>query len=813
MAYISDQPAAVSGQKNKRSTKRFLSAKSVRLGQINEYTAAERHLPAAIALFPILGRIFDSMKKYLILPISLGIAALLAATSLTWISQNAPLTHAAPLTTWHVNAATGNDLNDCLSPGTACETITEAADKAFDGDTVQIATGVYTEALELSKQLTLAGAGTSSTFLDGEDNHRVLQATSLNGLTLQNLTVQNGRVTGANGAGIFNFQTLTLANVQVINNTTDGGGAAIYNNGTLILQNTQVLSNTSEGVGAGIYNWYSGMVSITDSTFAHNAGHQGGGIYNLGDLDIIDSTIQGNSAVLFGAGLTIFGGTTQITGTTFLENQTVGYGGGIVNNLGVLTVTNSTVSANTAVDRSGIANISASAQTALINSTIAGNFATSPSSARVGGVSNDSTGVISLQNTLVADNEGRNCGASGSWTSLGNNLSSDTYCNFTAPGDLLNIPAQLAPLADYGGDTLTHALLPGSPAIDAGDNTICPGLDQRVVSRPIDGHNDGSATCDIGAYESQNSLTINNIQLAEGDASTTDAIFTVSLAPTSTQVVTVAYATADGTASAGTDYTPVSEILNFNPGISVQQVSVPVTGDTDDEPDQTFSVNLTNAVNADILVGSGLGTIIDDDGLSSLTLADTSVDEGNTGTSLAAFAVTLSPMSTQVVQVNFMTIDGTASEGADYLSTSGTLTFNPGETIQTIEVSVIGDLVDEGISEAFTVNLHTPSNANIADDSAVGTIQDDENARFSRRVPHRPGRQLWLGFCRVHGDPDDPHRIHRDRGLCLLQRGRRGLCHPGRGLCRSIGDADLYHGCDGTGLQRFSHRGYRIRVK
>ena len=338
---------------------------------------------------------------------------------------------------------------------------------------------------------------------------------------------------------------------------------------------------------------------------------------------------------------------------------------------------------------------------------------------------------ISLKNTLVADNDGRNCGANGSWTSLGSNLSSDNYCAFTAPGDMMNTAADLAPLGYYGGDTLTHALLPGSQAIDAGDNNGCPDNDQRGISRPVDGNNDGAASCDIGAFEAQNSLTINDVLHPEGDMSATNAIFTVTLSPTSTQIISVAYTTANGTAFAGSDYTAVSGTLVFNPGDSQQQIAVSVTGDTNDEPDQTFFVNLSQAVNADLLDDQGLGTIIDDDGLSSLTIADVSVDEGNTGTTMAAFDVTLSPTTTQEVSVEYSTIPVTAAAGEDYLSTSGTLTFNPGDTTQTIEVTVNSDLIDEGADETFSVLLDNPGNANLADDTAIGTIQDEDNARFS----------------------------------------------------------------------------------
>ncbi|MGE0825951.1 MAG: choice-of-anchor Q domain-containing protein [Candidatus Binatia bacterium] len=89
----------------------------------------------------------------------------------------------------------------------------------------------------------------------------------------------------------------------------------------------------------------------------------------------------------------------------------------------------------------------------------------------------------------------------GQITSLGHNLSSDTSCGLTRPGDLVGVDPLLGPLQDNGGPTLTHALLPGSPAIDAGDDLACPASDQRRAVRPQDGNGDSLAVCDIGAFE------------------------------------------------------------------------------------------------------------------------------------------------------------------------------------------------------------------------------------------------------------------------------------------------------------------------
>jgi hypothetical protein len=105
----------------------------------------------------------------------------------------------------------------------------------------------------------------------------------------------------------------------------------------------------------------------------------------------------------------------------------------------------------------------------------------------------------------VARNSAGDCTIASGVTSLGHNLSSDGTCGLSAPGDLSNVDPQLGPLADNGGPgaprTLTHALLPGSPAIDAGDNAGCPPSDQRFDERPMDGSGDSVAVCDIGSYE------------------------------------------------------------------------------------------------------------------------------------------------------------------------------------------------------------------------------------------------------------------------------------------------------------------------
>ncbi len=219
-------------------------------------------------------------------------------------------------------------------------------------------------------------------------------------------------------------------------------------------------------------------------------------------------------------------------------------------------------------------------------------------------------------------------------------------------------------------------------------------------------------------------ITINDRALSE---STTPANFTVTLSVASTLTVTVDYSTANGTATAGADYTAVSGTLTFAPGETTKTINVPITSDTLDEANETYFVNLSNASNSTILDGQGQGTINDNDNEPSLSINDASVAEGDNGTTNATFTLSLSAASGQIVTVNYATADGTATAGSDYQTATGTVTFNPGETTQTVSIPVNGDTTFEP-NETFFVNLTTPTNATIADNQGQGTITNDDAA-------------------------------------------------------------------------------------
>ncbi len=232
-----------------------------------------------------------------------------------------------------------------------------------------------------------------------------------------------------------------------------------------------------------------------------------------------------------------------------------------------------------------------------------------------------------------------------------------------------------------------------------------------------------------------NASTINNYELALPTISIDDASFTegdsvlpphfnVMLSGVSSQTVTVAYATADGTATAGSDYTATSGTLTFAPGETTMPVIVNIIGDTTFEPDETFFVNLSAPTNATIADAQGVGTITNDDVAPTLSINDVFVAEPTAGTSNATFTVTLSQAASNDVTVTYATADDTATAPADYTATSGTLTFTPGQTSKTVNVAINADALTEG-SETFTVLLSNPSsNATIADGTGQGTNTD-----------------------------------------------------------------------------------------
>jgi len=398
--------------------------------------------------------------------------------------------HAATLTV-KSNADAGG-----TCPGATC-TLRQAIATAGPGDTINFAAGITTITLTsaellINNNLTISGPGASQLTIQrsaaaGTPTFRIFNILA-NTVTISGATISNGN-TNNDGGGIQSTAALTITNSTISGNTTFSNGGGIANNGgTLIITNSNILGNSTTG--------------------SFNAS-SGGGIENNGTLTITNSTIAGNSTDNGGGGISNDGGTLTVINSTFSVNSAAtGNGGGICGNKGTLTITNSTFSGNSAPGGSGGGIFSAVTLT-ITNCTITANSAAGGGGVRYAGPA----GSGGATNTIIALNTAPpgSPDVSGTLTSHGYNFVGNNSGATIAPttGDQIGTSAQpknpmLGPLQDNGGPTKTHALLSGSPAIEAG-NSSASNTDQRGFARPVDSPSianvgDGS---DIGAYEVQ----------------------------------------------------------------------------------------------------------------------------------------------------------------------------------------------------------------------------------------------------------------------------------------------------------------------
>ncbi len=326
----------------------------------------------------------------------------------------------------------------------------------------------------------------------------------------------SGNMAGFDGGGISSDGTVTLDNVRVIDNSAGQNGAGIANTRSLTLQQVSVTQNDAGQDGGGLWNSGIGNATISDTSVTENtSGRDGGGVHNSGSaaLTFTGSTISDGAAAEKGGGLYQSSlGSVSIVNATVSGNMATD-GGGIYSTRG-LSFSNSTLSTNTATNNGGGIDNNGGA-VSFASATVYANTA----GVTGGGIINESVfGAFSLKNTIVARNlingnpPSADVDVSGvQFNSIGNNLignrGSVTSFIDGAKGDVIGVAGNevdplLGPLQDNGGPTLTHALLFGSPARDAGTNVGVLGTDQRGFARIFDGDGDGLATVDIGAFES-----------------------------------------------------------------------------------------------------------------------------------------------------------------------------------------------------------------------------------------------------------------------------------------------------------------------
>jgi hypothetical protein len=255
----------------------------------------------------------------------------------------------------------------------------------------------------------------------------------------------------------------------------------------------------------------------------------------------------------------------------------------------------------------------------------------------------------------------------------------------------------------------------------------------------------------------QSGLTIDNVTVTEGNSGTTNAVFTVTLSQASNVPVTVDFATANDTATlANSDYQQATGTLTFGIGELTKTVTVLVNGDTTNEPNETFFVNLTNAQNANIADSQGQGTINNDDGPGvQLSNSSYTINEGLNNTPQGFTSLSIDVIRTgdtsQPATVKYLTSDlsggnecnqvtGQASQRCDYILVGATLRFAAGEATKTISIPIVNDGYTEG-AEFFSIQLQNAVGVTIGSPSqATITIEDDA----ADATPTTPAQNPYL---------------------------------------------------------------------
>lgn len=414
-----------------------------------------------------------------------------------------------------IEAANTNQIQGGCPAGTAVQTDVIEFDEGLNG-TITLVGGLplVTQDLRID--------GDERIVISGNDLHRPFRVNAGTALELRRIGIRNG--SAPDGGGIFNDAgTVTLTDVEMTGNrATNGSGGAIRNNppGILNITGGTFTGNTATEAGGAIRNVPGagdppshGVVTITGAYFHGNtSAGAGGAIDNGGILTITDSELRGTNQAANGGALTNGNtATLHLNRSLIASNLALSGGAGIFVFGGTVNVTNSTITGNLAQGSGGAAlaggGITAAAGTVnLRNTTIVLNTSQAIGGGAQGaGVHQAGTAVFNFWNTLVGPQNGGGSGCTPSsvgYISNGNNLDGGNSCNFNQLSDRVNTPwGGDTSLGLNGGPTLTHALLGGSAAINAGSNAVCAaspvsGVDQRGFPR-----NDGQ--CDIGAIEVQ----------------------------------------------------------------------------------------------------------------------------------------------------------------------------------------------------------------------------------------------------------------------------------------------------------------------
>ncbi|MBW4651549.1 MAG: hypothetical protein KME20_00565 [Kaiparowitsia implicata GSE-PSE-MK54-09C] len=649
-------------------------------------------------------------------------------------------------------------------------------------DTITLTQGIMT--LTDGATTAIVGPTSAPVIIDGNNNDGIFRIESAARAELSNLTITQGN--GSNGGAVFNLGTLEVSDTHIVGNQASVNGGGIFNVGTLTLTHS-TLNNNSAINGGGIQN--SGNMVVRNSTVSGNLANLGGGIFNGSNLVLTNSTVTANTSSMGnGSGIATVGnanvstavGNGLVAGNTNSDlDIVVGAVNSIVNNGGNL-VGSGTAASAFSDDERFTGNISE------VIGPLTNNGGRTPTHALVDSLTNPAVdGGLNANVPPGSTTDQRGSGFNRIARDLVD-VGAVELQRLTQPGAIAFLnsafsapeendgvqPVVVATLERVGGSdgvvTVDVVYVPGGSATPGDDfvNTLPltvtfeEGETLQSVVLPIVGNTvfepdktiglalqnpTGGAT--LGSQTTTTFTILNDdpvptvsispltLSLPEGDVGATPFVFQVGLSNPSAEPVTVAFTTVDGTATAvDNDYVPASGTLTFSPGEVTQEITVTVVGDTQVEPDERFTVQLSEISGA--IAGNTIAEAIilnDDEEIIpilptvSLSPLTAEVSEGNSGTTPLNFTVTLSDATTKSVTVSFTTDDGTATAGDnDYLPVSGTLTFLPGAPLsQTLTVEVVGDLLMEP-DETFSLRLTAATNAELEDTTATITILNDD---------------------------------------------------------------------------------------
>ena len=705
-------------------------------------------------------------------------------------------------------ATTGSDAgNLCNDTATPCATVQHAVDVANPGDEIRVASGVYTgvsarsnitQMVFLSKTVDIRGGYvptnwltsypvTQTTTLDAQGKGRVFYVPST--ATIEGLRITGGNATrlggawGDAGGGIYAaFGSPIIRQCTIVSNTAQRGGGVFLAQGYTTFTGNTVISNSATLGGGGLLAYYSSGDWLDGNVFISNTSMSGGGVYLSSGVNrnwkvrLTNNVIADNRATGNGSGLYAAGGNYGLWHTTVARN-TGGDGSGIYvagisigltntiiasQTVGIYTTTGATATlestlwpngawanradwSGTGVVYSGTANVRG--EPAFIDP-LHGDYHIDYASAAINAGVNGSIGT-DLDGEPRPFAGGYDIGAdefvAQPQLTLTTYASSDSVLN----GTVLTYTLRITNTGAYDLHTVVTDTLPAH-VVSGGILTWTPVISafgatwMKEVTVTIDPGYVGILTNTVKATTAEGASGIYTktvtaidpppptVQFSDAMYSVNEnsgtALITVTLSATSGQTVTVNYATTDDTATAGSDYTTTSGTLTFSPGQTVKTFSVPIINDTLNEPSETVVLTLSSWSNATPgLPNPTTLTILDDDTAPTVQFSDAmySVNENN---GAALITVTLSATSGQTVTVNYATTDDTATAGSDYTTTSGTLTFTPGQTVKTFSVPIINDTLNEP-SETVVLTLSSWSNATPGlPNPTTLTILDDDTA-------------------------------------------------------------------------------------